>query len=75
MVFYSTGTGKLLYYVVSLAAQLSIYMHKSKAEQGSPAPPSYNGTSSIICNAPSLPTVIITSPSVFVENPASEYLK
>ena len=35
----------------------------------------HNGTSSIICTAPSLPTVIITSPSVLVENPASEYLK
>ena len=35
----------------------------------------HNGTSSIICVAPSLPTVMITSPSVLVEKPASEYLK
>ena len=38
-------------------------------------PAAHIGTSSIICVAPSLPTVIITSPSVFVEKPASEYLK
>jgi hypothetical protein len=32
----------------------------------------YKGTSSIIPTAPSLPTVKITSPSVFVANPASQ---
>lgn len=35
----------------------------------------YNGTSSIIPTAPSLPTVIITSPNVFVVKPASQYEK
>lgn len=32
----------------------------------------YSGTSSIIPTAPSLPTVMMTSPKVFVANPASQ---
>lgn len=35
----------------------------------------HNGTSSIICMAPSLPNVIMTSPKVFVAKPASQYVK
>lgn len=37
--------------------------------------PPHKGTSSIISTAPSLPTVNITSPNVFVANPASQYAK
>ena len=72
MVFYSTGqAGSCATCVVSSRCLTQYNLHKSKAEWR-PAQLFYSGTSSIICNAPSLPTVIITSPSVFVENPASE---
>lgn len=35
----------------------------------------YSGMPSINSMAPSLPTVMMTSPSVLVKNPASEYAK
>jgi hypothetical protein len=35
----------------------------------------HSGIPSISSGAPSLPTVIITSPSVFVAKPASQYVK